>query len=97
MVHEADIAAVALSALTRDGHGGKTYRLTGPEALIPAQRTRILAEAIGVPLTHRQLSEAQERTDRPATGSATNTSNSVSAWQPTHPTPRTRSSTPQRQ
>ncbi|WKG08031.1 NAD(P)H-binding protein [Nocardia sp. PE-7] len=61
MVHEADIAAVALTALTRDGHGGKTYRLTGPEALTPAQRTRILAEATGVPLIHRQLSEAQER------------------------------------
>ena len=28
-----DIAAVAAAALTQDGHEGKTYDLTGPEAL----------------------------------------------------------------
>ncbi|MFC4372978.1 SDR family oxidoreductase [Nocardia halotolerans] len=62
MVHEADIAAVARCALTQHGHAGKSYRLTGPEALTPAQRTQLLAAAIGEPLTHRQLTEAQERT-----------------------------------
>ena len=33
VVHEADIAGVAAVALTTEGHAGKTYPLTGPEAL----------------------------------------------------------------
>ncbi|XXY02937.1 hypothetical protein WMF26_28760 [Sorangium sp. So ce185] len=33
VVHEADIAAVAVAALTQDGHAGKKYTLTGPEVL----------------------------------------------------------------
>ncbi len=61
VVHEADIASVAVTALTEDGHGGRAYPLTGPEALTPADRTRLLAEALGRPLTHVQLNEDQER------------------------------------
>ena len=61
VVHEADIAAVAAKALTTDGHGGRAYPLTGPEALTPAQRTRLLAEATGEPITFVQLSEEAER------------------------------------
>ena len=61
VVHEADIAAVAATALTADGHGGKTYRVTGPEALTPAERTRLLAEATGKPIEFVQLGEAAER------------------------------------
>ncbi|CAM3505805.1 SDR family oxidoreductase [Occultella aeris] len=61
MVHEADIAAVAASALTELGHAGRTYPLTGPEALTPQERVRILAEKTGLDLTFVQLTEAQER------------------------------------
>ena len=61
VVHEADIAAVAATALTTDGHGGKAYPLTGPEALTPAQRTRLLADATGEPIEFIQLSEEAER------------------------------------
>ena len=32
-VHEADIAAVAVVALTENGHHGQSYILTGPESL----------------------------------------------------------------
>ena len=60
-VHEADIAAVAATALTQDGHAGRIYPLTGPEALTPAERTRILAEATGVDITFVHLSEDAER------------------------------------
>lgn len=38
-----DIAAVAVVALTQDGHAGETYALTGPAAL----SARVQAEAIG--------------------------------------------------
>jgi uncharacterized protein YbjT (DUF2867 family) len=61
MVHEADIAGVAASALTEDGHGGRTYPLTGPQALTPRERTRILAGATGQDITFVQLTEDGER------------------------------------
>jgi hypothetical protein len=61
MVHEADIAGVAASALTEDGHGSRTYPLTGPDALTPQERTRILAEATGQDITFVQLTEDGER------------------------------------
>ncbi|MFI6818927.1 NAD(P)H-binding protein [Nonomuraea sp. NPDC050328] len=61
VVHEADIAAVAVAALTQDGHEGRTYLITGPQALTPAERTQIIAEAIGQDLTFVHLNEEQER------------------------------------
>ncbi|WP_026932142.1 NAD(P)H-binding protein [Glycomyces tenuis] len=61
VVHEADIAAVAAVALTEDGHAGKTHCVTGPEALTPAERTRLLGDALGRELAHVQLTVDQER------------------------------------
>ena len=55
MVHEADIAAVAVTALTEDGHGGQTYLITGPEALTPAGQARQLSTATGHEVTPVQL------------------------------------------
>ena len=45
-----DIAAVAVATLTRPGHAGKKYVITGSEALSYRQATEILAQAIGRPL-----------------------------------------------
>jgi uncharacterized protein YbjT (DUF2867 family) len=42
-----DIAAVAAIALTEGGHEGKTYDITGPEALTHGQMASHLSEAIG--------------------------------------------------
>lgn len=61
VVHEADIAAVAATALTRDGHAGCTYDITGPQALTPAERASIIGDAIGRDVTFEQLTEDQER------------------------------------
>lgn len=61
IVHEADIAAVAAKALTEDGHGGKTYPITGGEVLTPRDMTRIVADAIGREIEFIELSEAQAR------------------------------------
>ncbi|MFC4907360.1 NAD(P)H-binding protein [Actinomadura gamaensis] len=46
-VDPSDIAAVATLALLEDGQGGLVHRLTGPEALRPADRLRILAQVLG--------------------------------------------------
>ena len=59
LVHEADIGAVAAVALLDDGHAGRAYNLTGPDALTPRERIAILSRAIRrdivfVPITHQQ-------------------------------------------
>lgn len=61
VVHEADIAAVAVVALTEDGHAGRTYPITGPQALTPADRARLIGEAVGRDIRFVQLTEEQER------------------------------------
>jgi len=47
MVDPADIAAVAVVALTEPGHAGLVHRLSGPEALTPPQQVGLLGEALG--------------------------------------------------
>ncbi|MEU2389526.1 NmrA family NAD(P)-binding protein [Streptomyces sp. NPDC007369] len=62
LVNEADIAAVAAAALLDDGHAGRAYNLTGPEALTPRERIAVLSKAIErkvdfVPIAHEQAVE----------------------------------------
>jgi uncharacterized protein YbjT (DUF2867 family) len=45
-----DVAAVAAAALTRRGHAGQTYTLTGPEALSYADIAAILSRVAGKPV-----------------------------------------------
>jgi uncharacterized protein YbjT (DUF2867 family) len=45
-----DIGVVAPRALTEQEHAGHSYRLTGPQALLPAERVAILGEVLGRPL-----------------------------------------------
>lgn len=47
VVDPADIAAVAAAALTAAGHDGRVYAVSGPQALRPADRARILGEVLG--------------------------------------------------
>lgn len=61
MVHEVDIAAVAVRALTEDGHHGKTYLVTGPELLNMPEKVAILAEAIGREIRFVELTRDQAR------------------------------------
>ena len=46
MVDPADVAAVAVTALTSRAHAGRTYRLSGPAALTPADQLELLAAAL---------------------------------------------------
>ncbi|MGH3234930.1 MAG: hypothetical protein ACRDOH_17100, partial [Streptosporangiaceae bacterium] len=45
-----DIARVAVTALTDDGHVGKGYLLTGPQALTAREQVEIIAGATGRPV-----------------------------------------------
>lgn len=46
-----DIAAVAVTVLTTDGHDGKAYPLSGPEALSTQEQALTIAAALGIELT----------------------------------------------
>jgi uncharacterized protein YbjT (DUF2867 family) len=56
-VHPRDIAAVAVRALTTPGHEGKSYTLTGPEALSVGEQVKILANAVGKPIDYVPVSD----------------------------------------
>lgn len=47
LIHERDIADVAVQALTEDDHAGKRYVLTGPESLTQAEQVAAIGDAIG--------------------------------------------------
>lgn len=57
-----DIAAVALAALVEDGHEGRTYEITGPQALTLPETAILLAEAAGRPVTHRDVTPEEAAT-----------------------------------
>jgi uncharacterized protein YbjT (DUF2867 family) len=65
VVDPADIAAVALLALTTDDHEGQSYRLSGPEALTAAERADILGAALGRKLTVVVPSDEEAREGLP--------------------------------
>ncbi len=50
MIDASDVAAVAVSILTRDGDDCRTYRLTGAEALTFADVAAQLSDAVGRPI-----------------------------------------------
>ncbi|MFI5715666.1 NAD(P)H-binding protein [Nocardia sp. NPDC051750] len=56
-----DIAAVAAAVLLEDSHSGKTYNLTGPEAITPRQQAAAIALAVGEPVQFVELSRARAR------------------------------------
>lgn len=61
MLHEADIAAIAVAALTEGGHDQECYQLTGPELLTQAEQVHIIGQALGRPLRWKELSREQAR------------------------------------
>jgi uncharacterized protein YbjT (DUF2867 family) len=56
-----DIAAVAALALTAPGHEGASYRLAGPEPILPADRVQVLAGLLGRELRLEPLTNAEAR------------------------------------
>jgi uncharacterized protein YbjT (DUF2867 family) len=50
LIHERDIADVAVRALTEGQHAGAKYVLTGPESITQADQASIIGEATGLPV-----------------------------------------------
>lgn len=52
LVHPADVGDVATAVLASDGHAGRTYELTGPEAISSADCAAALSAALGREIRH---------------------------------------------
>ncbi|MGW3489966.1 NAD(P)H-binding protein [Streptomyces sp. NPDC001054] len=61
VVDPADIAEVAAVALCEEGHAGRTYTLTGPEAIGPRRQAAVISQALGEDIAFVELSRAQAR------------------------------------
>jgi uncharacterized protein YbjT (DUF2867 family) len=63
-----DVAEVAIAVLTTDGHEGKIYPLTGPEALSMAEVAEKLSAATGKPIRYVDVPAEDARQARLAAG-----------------------------
>jgi NAD(P)-dependent dehydrogenase (short-subunit alcohol dehydrogenase family) len=61
LIHERDIAAVAVRALIEEGHAGKSYILSGPQAQTQIEHVQIISEVIGRPLRFEEISPEAAR------------------------------------
>ncbi|MFC9266390.1 SDR family oxidoreductase [Streptomyces zhihengii] len=59
VIDPADIAAVATAALIEERHAGRTYVLTGPEAISPRQQTAAISRGLGEKVAFQELSRAE--------------------------------------
>lgn len=59
LIHEADVADVAVASLTTNAHKGATYALTGPESLTQADQLKTIGAAIGQKLTYCTITPEQ--------------------------------------
>jgi uncharacterized protein YbjT (DUF2867 family) len=56
-----DVAAVSARALTSSDHEGRSYRLSGPDSLLPADRVRVLGQVLGRKLRFEGQSDVEAR------------------------------------
>lgn len=81
LIHERDIAAVAVRALTETGHGGAKHRLTGPQSLTQAEQAHTIGEAIGRPVRWEEVPrEAAREHLLEAFGDASVADGALDAW-----------------
>jgi uncharacterized protein YbjT (DUF2867 family) len=59
LIHEADLAAVAVRALTSDDHWGQAYHLTGPSPLTQAAQLAVLGSVLGRSLRFEEVPPAE--------------------------------------
>jgi uncharacterized protein YbjT (DUF2867 family) len=82
LIDERDIAAVAVRALTEDGHAGARYLLTGPEVMTQAEQLAAIGRAIDRALTWEELpKDAAIEVLAQAWGDPAFAETAVSAWE----------------
>jgi uncharacterized protein YbjT (DUF2867 family) len=65
-IDPADIAAVVAAALTTDRHEGTSYRVSGPESLLPGEQVAILAKVLGRDLRFEAQSDEEAHAEMSA-------------------------------
>jgi len=60
-IHEADIAAVAVTALLTDGHAGRWYDLTGPARVTYREQVAAIGAALGEEVRFEEVSATKTR------------------------------------
>jgi uncharacterized protein YbjT (DUF2867 family) len=68
MIDPADVGAVAAAVLTGDGHAGRTYELTGPEAITYRDVAAALSGALDTDVQHVDVPPAAFRENLTAAG-----------------------------
>lgn len=82
LIHERDIADVAVRVLTTEGHDGAAYVLTGPEAVTHEEMARILGEEAGREVRWEEMApEAARRELTAAWGNAAFVDARLRAWE----------------
>ncbi|MFL6241480.1 MAG: SDR family oxidoreductase, partial [Acidimicrobiia bacterium] len=61
LIHERDIAAVGVRALTEDGHADATYVLTGPASITQVEQVAAIGAAIGRDLRFEEVTPEDAR------------------------------------
>jgi uncharacterized protein YbjT (DUF2867 family) len=62
-VHEKDMAAIAVAALTEPGHGHQAYAVYGPQSLTLRHQVECIGDAIGREIRLERISPEQARTE----------------------------------
>ena len=65
-IDPADVAEVAAAALTTNRHEGRSYRLSGPDSLLPAEQVAIVAAATGRDLRFEAQPDDEARAEMTA-------------------------------
>ncbi|MEV6830916.1 NAD(P)H-binding protein [Amycolatopsis sp. NPDC051102] len=79
VVHERDVADMAVKALTGD-HIGQIYLVTGPESVAHAEQARLIGEALGTPVTWEEQPPEEAKTQLSAYLGAEFATNAVDHW-----------------
>lgn len=63
-----DIAAVAVAALTQDGHEGKAYEITGPQAISNQEIAEMISQVVGRTINYIDVPEDVARSEMKQSG-----------------------------
>jgi uncharacterized protein YbjT (DUF2867 family) len=80
-IHEKDLAALAVTALTQPGHRGHAYPVWGPESLSIRQQVRHIGAAAGREITLETISVDQARAELGKTMPPIGVDAILAAWQ----------------
>jgi uncharacterized protein YbjT (DUF2867 family) len=80
-VHEKDIAALAVAALTGHAHSGQAYTVYGPQSLTLRQQVRHIGDAIGREISLSVIAAGQARQELAASTSPAAANAVLGVWQ----------------